>query len=289
MNRKKVSFLLVLPSILIFILIEMVPILVSFIYSFTNWNGYDWNAKYVGFANYVKLITDTGTLSSIKISLYFVFITVAATNILALILAVILKDSGIQANFYRSALFLPVVISPVAAAYIWKVLFSYDGLLDYIFKGIGLAEKHIGWLENPDIALYSVCLVAVWKSVGLHIVILLASIKTIPGELYEAADIDGCASWQKFLNITLPLIRPGLTISIVLSTIGNLKQYPLVSVLTDGGPVDSTQILSIKIIHEGFRFNQNGFASAISFLLFTLIMLVTLIQNTLLNRKKVEY
>ena len=286
---KKISILFVIPSLAFFTVIKIVPMLIAFIYSFTNWNGYSWNARFTGLNNYIKLFSDKSTLHSIYVSLIFVIITVAATNVLALFFAVMLKESGRLTNFYRSAIFIPVIISPVAVAYIWKVIFSYNGFLDFVLKNLGIIDKHVGWLDNPKIALYSVCLVAVWRSVGFHMVIILAALQTIPKELYESSDIDGCSPLEKFRHVTLPLIRPGITISVVLSTIGNLKQYDLVSVLTDGGPLEATQILSIKIVHEGFRYSQNGYASAISFILFLMILLITAFQNGILKRKEVEY
>jgi ABC-type sugar transport system permease subunit len=289
MNKNRPTLVFIIPSLLFFLFIKIIPVLITFGYSFTNWNGYQWKADFVGMENYIKLFQDDTTVNSIKTSLLFVLITVSIINILALFFAVVLNESGRYTNLYRSIIFLPVVISNVAIAYVWKVMYSYNGVLDMLFNFIGLAKGHVPWLESPDLALFAVCAVSIWKTVGFHMVILLAFLKTIPVELYEAALIDGCNALQKFKNITLPLLVPGLSISIALSTIGNMKQYDLVSVMTNGGPVNATQILSLQIVNEGFRYSQNGYAAAISFVLFLIILIIVIIQNMALKKKEVEY
>lgn len=263
--------------------------MMSFYYSFTDWNGYDSNASFVGLENYTRLFQDSSAVHSVTVTLIFVVLSVLIINILAVLLAVILKNASALTGFYRSVIFLPLVISPVAVAFIWRSMYSYDGLFNYILNTLQITSEHIGWLTDSKLALISVIIVNIWRSTGFHMVIILAALMTIPKELYEASDIDGCNVWKKFKFVTLPLLVPGLTVSVILSTINSLKQYDLVAVLTDGGPVNATQVLTVKIIQDAFRYDQSGYASALSFILLFSILAVTIIQHTILKKKEVEY
>lgn len=285
---KKVSFLFILPALVGFCFIRVFPMLKSFYYSFTDWNGYSSDVKFIGFANYIKLFQDPEVKNSIMVSITFVIVSVIVINTLAVFFAVLLKKASGLIGIYRSIIFIPIVISPVAVAYIWRSMYSYDGLFNYILDKLQFTET-IGWLTDSDLALVSVIVVNIWRSTGFHMVIILAALMMIPKELYESSEMDGCNSRQKFRFITLPLLIPGLTVSIVLSTIDSLKQYDLVAVLTDGGPINATQILSIKIVQDAFQYNLNGYASALSFILLIGILIVVVTQSIILKKKEVEY
>jgi ABC-type sugar transport system permease subunit len=285
---RKVSFLFILPALIGFCFIRVIPMMTSFYYSFTDWDGFSSEAKFIGLANYLKLLQDPEVKNSIMVSLTFVVVSVLVINSLAVLFAVLLKKAGRLIGIYRSIIFIPIVISPVAVSYIWRSIYSYDGLFNYILNTLQFTEN-VGWLTDKDIALVSVIIVNIWRSTGFHMVIILASLMMIPKELYESSEIDGCNSWNKFRFITLPLLIPGLTVSIVLSTIDSLKQYDLVAVLTDGGPVNATQILSIKIVQDAFQYNLNGYASALSFVLLLGILVAVVAQSIILKKKEVEY
>jgi ABC-type sugar transport system permease subunit len=285
---RKVSFLFILPALIGFCFIRVIPMMTSFYYSFTDWDGFSSEAKFIGLANYLRLLQDPEVKNSIMVSLTFVVVSVVVINSLAVLFAVLLKKAGRLIGIYRSIIFIPIVISPVAVSYIWRSIYSYDGLFNYILNTLQFTEK-VGWLTDRDIALVSVIIVNIWRSTGFHMVIILASLMMIPKELYESSEIDGCNSWNKFRFITLPLLIPGLTVSIVLSTIDSLKQYDLVAVLTDGGPVNATQILSIKIVQDAFQYNLNGYASALSFVLLLGILVAVVAQSIILKKKEVEY
>jgi ABC-type sugar transport system permease subunit len=288
-KTRKVSFLFILPALIGYCLIRVTPMISSFYYSFTDWNGLSLKAKFIGLNNYMKLFRDDDVINSIVVSLIFVAVSIVFINVLAVLFAVLLKRTGKLIGVYRSILFLPIVISPVAVAYIWRSMYSYDGLFNTLLKALHLTSKHIGWLTDKDLALLSVIIVNIWRNTGFHMVIILAALMTIPKALYESAEIDGCSAWQRFRYITLPLMIPGLTVSIVLSTINSLKQYDLVAVLTNGGPLNATKILSIKIIKDAFQLNMNGYASAISFVLLFGILIAVVAQHLILKKKEVEY
>ncbi|TVY09247.1 carbohydrate ABC transporter permease [Paenibacillus cremeus] len=258
-------------------------------YSFTDWNGYQADAKFVGLKNFKTLFHDPSVGQSVVVSLIFVFVSVVFINIFAVLFAVLLRKASTWTGLYRSVFFMPIVISPVAVAFIWRSMYSYDGLFNYMLNMLHITSQHPGWLTDSKLALLSVIIVNIWRSTGFHMVIILAALTTIPKELYEASEIDGCSPWQKFKFVTYPLLMPGLTLSVILSTISSLKQYDLVAVLTDGGPVNATKVLSIKIIQDAFRYNQSGYASAISFILLFGILAVTILQHMILKKREVEY
>jgi raffinose/stachyose/melibiose transport system permease protein len=289
LKTKKISFLFILPALVGFGFIKVLPMISSFYYSFTDWNGFSSDASFIGIANYIKLFQDPEVINSIMVSLIFVAASVLVINVLAVLFAVLLKKTGGLIGIYRSIIFIPIVISPVAVSYIWRNMYSYDGLFNYVLNTLQITSEHIGWLTDTKLALTSVIIVNIWRSTGFHMVIILAALMTIPKDLYESSDIDGCNAWQKFKFITLPLLAPGLTISIVLSTISSLKQYDLVAVLTGGGPINSTQILSIKIVQDAFQYNLNGYASAISFVLLFGILIAVVAQSMILKKREVDY
>lgn len=287
--KRKVSTLFIFPALFFYLLIRVIPMVQGLYFSFTDWDGLSSTYNFVGMQNFIKLFQDESVINAIKVTVIFVVVVVISVNVLGLILAVILNNAGRLSNLYRAVFFVPVVISQVAVAFIWKNIYSYNGILDFIAGILHLESLQGRWLTDPKIALYSVCLIEIWRILGFHMVIILASLQTIPEELYEAADIDGCGPFGKFKSVTLPLIVPGLSVSIILSTIGALKQFAIVKVLTDGGPLNSTQTISLKVIDEAFNFNQQGYASAIAFFLFAVIMTITLLQNNVLRKKEVEY
>ncbi|TLS49115.1 sugar ABC transporter permease [Paenibacillus antri] len=279
----------ILPALVAFCFVRIVPMLKAFYFSFTDWDGYSDDVKFIGFKNFVRLFQDPTVGNSVVVTLIFVISSVLVINAFAVLFAVLLKAAGPLTGMYRSVFFLPIVVSPVAVAFIWRSMYSYDGLLNYLLHALQITTQHIGWLTDTKLALLSVIIVNIWRNTGFHMVIILAALMTIPKELYEASDIDGCNAWQKFKSVTLPLLTPGLTVSVILATIGSLKQYDLVAVLTGGGPVNSTQVLSIKIIQDAFRYNESGYASAISFVLLFGILTVTILQHWILKKKEVEY
>jgi raffinose/stachyose/melibiose transport system permease protein len=289
LKTRRISFLFILPALIGFCFVRVTPMLSSFYYSFTDWSGYSKEINFIGLDNYFKLFQDPEVKHSIFVSLMFVVASVLLINFFAVFFAVLLKKTGGLTGIYRSIIFIPIVISPVAVSYIWRSMYSYEGLFNTVLNALHITSSHIGWLTDSKLALTSIIIVNVWRSTGFHMVIIIAALMTIPKELYESSDIDGCNAWQKFRFVTLPLLVPGLTVSIVLSTISSLKQYDLVAVLTNGGPVNATQILSIKIVQDAFQYNLNGYASALSFILLFGILLAVVAQSMILKRKEVEY
>lgn len=277
MNRR-VPVWFVFPAIVFFLLIRIYPMLQSFFYSFTNWNGMT-AFSFVGLTNFRKLFNDPSVANSLSVTIRFAVVVVLSVNILGLALALALNKAGRLTTLFRSLIFLPVVISQVAVGFVWKNLYAFNGLLNQVFMSIGASSHPIGWLTDPTIAIYSVAATEIWRATGFHMVIILAALQTIPKELYEAADIDGCSPWHRFSRITMPLIVPTFGVSVILSTIGSLKQFSLVKILTDGGPLRATETVSLKILDEAFNYNFQGYASSLAVLLFLMTFVLVFAQR----------
>jgi len=237
--------------------------------------------------NYIKLFQDPRFLNTLKLTFTYVLIVVVLVNLFAILIALALSKSSKIMYLLRTTFFAPILISQVAIGFMWSTIYSYDGILNYIRTGFGLSR--IMWLSDLNIALYAVAAVDIWRILGFHTVIILAALYTIPQELYEAASIDGSNSFNKIRYITLPLLIPGLTVSIILATIRALQQFAIVKVLTDGGPLNVTETITYFIIDNAFQFNRKGYASAAAVILLLIMVFITAVQQNVLGKKEIHY
>lgn len=285
---RKIPFYFVIPAASFYIVFKLFPVANAAYYSFTNWNGLSKGYDFIGLKNYANLLSDERFSNSIFVTLKFLIIVVVYVNILAIIFAVLLNSSTRKfSNFFKSVFFVPVIISQIAIAFTWRNIYSYKGMLNFLLETVGLENLQVGWLTESSSALICVAIVEIWRITGFHMVIILASLQTIPNELYEAGKIDGCTPWQEFKRITLPLMMPGVTISIIMSTMGGFKQYALVKVLTDGGPLYATETIAYNIIDRAYSFNMQGYASAIAIVMLLIIVGITVFQNKVLSSKEI--
>lgn len=294
MNREKrkanlLPYLFILPAIVIFLFVYAGPMLATFVLGFTDWNGIAPTFHFVGLKNYIRIFTDSNLQEPLLNTLQFTFFTVVIQGTLALLLAVALNKSFRGRNFFRTVFFLPCVVSMVAIGYAWSLIFN--PVMGPLGKLADLMNwewlSGIKWLSDPDIVLYSIILVNVWQWTGYSMVIYLAGLQSIPQQLYEAAAIDGAGSVQRFFKITLPLIAPSITITTVLSTMGGLKAFDLMYVMTNGGPGHASQTFAMASVDAFFKQKDAGLGSALAFLMFVMILLVSYLQNRLLGRREV--
>lgn len=274
------------PSLLGFVVFHVGPILAGFAISFTDWDMLS-DPTWAGLGNYRRLIDDDLVWLSLRNTLWFCVITIPGGMAVSLALALAVKQAIRLGTLYRSLLFLPVVTSTIAVAMIWKSIFNTDfGLLNWLLDVAGFSP--VGWLSDSRWAMFSVGLVAIWKTMGYNMVILLAGLHAVPQHLYEAASIDGAGAWRRFLNVTLPMISPTLFFVLVISVIGSFQVFDQVYVLTDGGPGNATLVYNYYLYQNAFEFFRMGYASAMAYVLFALILVITLLQVTFLN-KRVQY
>lgn len=282
------AYALVIPAFFILFAFHIGPALSSFWYSLTKWNGLT-APEFVGFDNYIALGQDVEFLGSIWNTFVFILGVVPLTVILATIFAVLLNSSIKGKGIYRTIFFLPVVTMLIAVGTIFRWLFNSDyGLVNYLLGLMHLPEPQ--WLSNPTFLMISIILAEVWHRTGYYLIILLAGLQSIPGSLYEAAEIDGASSFQKFYKVTVPLLTPSLFFVLVISLINSFQVFDLIYVMvgSDATLLQETQSIVYKIYEEGFRFFHMGYASAQSVIMFLLIFGVTVLQ-LYLQKKWVHY
>ncbi|MBL7988504.1 MAG: sugar ABC transporter permease [Chlorobi bacterium] len=263
------------------------PLLYSFYLSFTNYKTLSNEMTWVGLANYSRLLGDDVFWKAFVNTLIFVVGTIPFTTIFALLLAVLLNKNIAWKGFYRSGYFIPSVTSIVVLSLIFTNLYSHDGYINSLLNMAGLPWPKQGWLLNTGTALAAIMAMDVWIAIGYYTVLFLAALQTIPNDLYEAASLDGATQWQQFRTVTLPGLRPMLLFIIVINTIRSFQVFTEVYVMTKGGPLNATTTLVYQVYEHAFeRSDMMGYASAVAYVTFLLILAVSLVQFRLLGANR---
>jgi ABC-type sugar transport system permease subunit len=266
----------------------IVPVLLSLKTSFTNQNILFPGSRFVGLANYRQMLHDTALRASIEFTLELAVSVTIVANVVGLGFALLLNRTSLSYRVLRTLAFLPQVISGIIAGFVWSWMLSPDGLVNHLLAGIGLASQPVNWLGTPQLAQLSAGIVVSWVLSGFTTVVYLAALQNIPRELYDASSIDGASRRQQFRTITLPMVAPATTISVVISLITVLKLYDIITALTGGGPAFSTQSVAMYIISVGFSNDAYGYASAIAMVLLALTAILALSVTTALRRREVD-
>ncbi len=282
-----IAWVFATPWIIIFVVFMAAPIIASLILSFTDFGvgniANPFNLTFVGFQNYVQLAHDPDFIASVLNTLEFVVIGIPLDVVLALLIAVGLnRGVGAFRAIFRVGYYLPVVTSIVAIAVVWRYLYDPDvGLINNVLHAVGLPG--VNWLGDPNLAMPSIIVMAVWHNLGGAMIIFLAGLQGIDKTLYEAAHIDGAGSFARFRFITLPLLQPTMLFVVVTTSIAFLQVFAEPFVLTGGGPLNRTLTVSMYLYQQGFDFFNQGYASAIAYVLFVAIAIVSLIQFRILR------
>jgi len=274
-------YLLLLPSLAIFLLYRIVPIFWNLYLSFQKWSYVGAN-EWVGLQNYFKMVNDDVFWQSFQNTLLYFFGGSPFAIIAAIIIAVLVNQNLRGKNVYRVIVFLPYPITPVAIAIIWQWLYNEKvGLINFLLKASGLAEQGIPFLQSFTWALPSVILTSVWQVLGYFVIIVLTGLQTIPDDLYESAELDGASPLRQFFQITLPLIRSTIFLCFIVGIINSFTVFDMVYVMTEGGPGHATEILITNIYKNAFTFNKIGYAAAMTVFMFVFLLLVTWYSNRL--------
>jgi ABC-type sugar transport system permease subunit len=277
----------VLPAVLLYAIFKLAPMVAGLYLALLQWDGIE-PAKFVGLRNFQRMLEDEAILLALGNNVQYALGTVVGKIVLSLFLALLLNQSLRGRSFYRTALFLPVVMSFVVVGILWAWLYNAQfGLVNSLMQRLGLDALILDWLGDPKVALWSLVAVDVWKWYGFHMVIFLAGLQTIPVELYEAARIDGANRWRQFLHITLPLLQPVMLVNVTLSLMGGFGVFDIPYVMTEGGPANSTLVMALHIYIQGFKFYKFGYAAALSYVLLTLVTILAAIQMRLMGRESV--
>lgn len=274
----------ILPNFIGFALLTLIPVITLFYISFTNWNVFG-VAQWIGLDNFERLFADASFRTALLNTLYYAAIHIPLTLAASLGLALLLNRKLRGVAFFRTVAFFPYITSIVAIAVVWNMLFSPEfGPINQLLRAVGV-ENPPGWTTSSAWAMPAVILVSVWREMGYYMLLLLAGLQTVPAQLYEAARMDGANAWQRFWNVTLPGLRPTMFFVTVMLTIGSFKIFDLILVMTNGGPGQSTLVLSQYIWQKGFVENQFGYASSVAVVLFFICISVTVVQF-LVNKRR---
>jgi lactose/L-arabinose transport system permease protein len=274
----KVGWLFTLPSILIIGSFVFYPMIQAFITSLQSGMGN--NLKFVGIANYARLFTDNIFQKSVFNTLIYLMVQVPIMILLALFISVLLNDDKLKGKaFFRTAIFLPCVTSLVAYSVIFKSLFSNDGLMNKILLNLHLLNSPIEWITSPFWAKITIIIAITWRWTGYNMIFYLAGLQNIDPSIYEAAKIDGATSVKQFFSITVPLLKPIILFTTVMSTTGTLQLFDEVMNITKGGPGNATTTISQYIYNLSFKYTPNfGYAAAVSYTIVIMIIVLSLIQ-----------
>lgn len=270
-----VGWAFILPALIGFSVFYMLPIFRAIEISFTDWNLLR-PGKWVGTANYIKIWSDKNFWHAMKVTLLYVLYNIPLQTALALAIAV-LADRLSQSVLLRAIIVAPYLISNVVAAMVWLLMLDpLLGMTNAFLNWIGVSN--VPFLTSPNYALVSVAGISIWRHVGFTALLFYTGLKSIPQSFYEAARLDGASELRQFWYITLPLLKPVMAFILVTSLIGSFQVFDAIAVTTAGGPANSTRVILYYIYENAFRFNKMGYASALSVILFALLIGVTLIQ-----------
>jgi ABC-type sugar transport system permease subunit len=266
------------PPLAVFALIVVWPLLDSFFYSFTNWNGFDPDYKFVGFANFRKVFTDPLFFNAGLNTLIWIVAAILLPTFMGLVLALLLDSSVKGSHVFKSIFYLPICLSAIVVGQIWTWIYQQDWGLLNVTLGLVTGEKFsFAWLARPLSALYAVIVAWSWQQTGLAMVIFLAGLTAIPAELTEAAEIEGATRLQRIRYVVLPLLRPATIVVVALMVINSLKGFDILYIMTGGGPFHSSDTLAMHMYNESFKKYLMGYGSAISVVLFIITLTIIVI------------
>jgi multiple sugar transport system permease protein len=276
-NKSIIGYLFILPNFVGFLVFTIIPIFFAISVSFTRWDSMH-TPRFVGLKNLLIMINDSSFLITLMNTVTFTFCSLPFAVILSLAFAVILNEGIMGKNVFRAVFFFPYIASIVACAITWQLLFHPGaGPVNSILKVIGINNPP-RWLASRSTAMMSVIIVYIWKVAGYYMVMFLAGLQTIPYSLYESAEIDGATYFKKLFNITVPMLSPTFFLVIIIFIINSFKVFSLIYIMTDGGPGRATSVLVFYIYKQAFELSRYGYASAMSLILFFIMLVITIFQ-----------
>lgn len=282
--KKITPYLFLFPAILLLTIFFFLPFFQTIIYSFQDYSNDIYTPVFGTLSNYKTLYHSPVFVKSLINTFYFLILTTPFLVVFPLFLAILINQKIRGKTFYKLIIYLPVVVSIVVVAIAFKWLYAPNGLLNYFMEILNLPQ--ISWLSSPRVAMISVALVTIFKGVGYYMMIYLASLMSVPKELYEAAEIDGANEFQKHLTVTIPHIMPTIALVSTISAISALKVFVEIYVMTKGGPLDSTKTIVYYIYERAFENLDIGIASAACVVLLIVVMIFSIINILCFERKK---
>jgi len=275
--------LLVSPYLIFVIVFVLFPVIFCFFLTFHKWNIIA-PMHFIGTANYNRLVHDRLFWKAIGNTLKFLLLHIPLQLVVSLLLAQLLNQQIRAKSFFRASFFMPVIVSGVVVTILWQQLLGYDsGLINRLFVNLGMEKT--GWLIDPDIAIYSIAVMATWKNVGLYVILFLVGLQTVPTQYYEAAKLEGANRWQQFYHITLPMINPTIFMVVILSTIGGFSLFIEPYIMTGGGPLNTTLSAVLYIYKQAFQYYNMGYSATLGFFYAIMIMTVVILQKKFIEKE----
>ena len=286
-NREYLTgYLFISPTTVALLLLVIYPIVYGIVISVFNTNLINkWD--FVGFKYFIDTLFSRRFHQSLAATFHFTFFTVIGNFIVGVTLAVILNKNLPFSTFFKTVLIVPWLFPEVVVGLLWKWMFnSIYGIINHFLSLVNIIDQPVTWLGNPDTAPWAIVITAIWKGYPIVMIFVLAGLQTIPRELYEAANLDGASKIQTFFFITIPMIKPILLVTLVLETVWWLKHFTLIWLLTQGGPVNATNVVSISIFRSAFESFRFGQASATAVLVFFICIFISKLYKTLISENE---
>lgn len=289
-KREIVLIMCILPAFILYTAFVIGPALSSIYLSLTQWDGISQSTmKFIGVQNFVEIFSSSRFYRALGHTFFIAFFFTIVVNIISLLLALAVDNLRIGKNIFRSAFYVPVLISGVIGGFIWAIMFNYSfGVINSVLHMLHLDFLKTDWLGKSPNALISLIIPLVWHLSGYYMVIYLAGLQGIPNELNEASKIDGVNRWQHFWYITFPLMAGSMTVNLTLALISGLKVFDQIAVMTDGGPGFATETITYLIYRVAFAELRQGFGTALAMTLFVIILVFATFQVTYLRKREVQ-
>lgn len=289
-HKERVLTLFIIPALAIYLFFFIFPMFSGLYYSLTDWDGMAKTKNFVGIANYVAVFKDPYALTATVNTLIYTVVVTLFSNLIGLTLALLLERRSTINNLFRTIYFVPAVLSPVVASFIWKYMYTPEsGVINSLLQVMGADGLAQDWLGNPKLALASVMIVPLWQWGGNVMIVYLAGLMNIPGEYADSARIDGATYLQKLRHITFPLLRPAFIFNIIISTIGSFKTFDFIFILTYGGPGFTTEVLTLQVYKYTLYTAKFGYGSALAVMLTIMIVIFSIVELKILTRREEKY
>lgn len=289
-NKKKdrLTYLLfIIPALVVFINVVIIPFIIGVVYSLTNWDGFQFaGSEFVGLKNYIDVFNDSNFFKALFFSFRYSFAMIILVNVLGFGLALLVTSKIKAKNALRSVFLTPNLIGGLILGFIWQFIFTR--FIPEIGKVTGLTNLFFDWLKDGEMAAIALIIVGVWQQAGYVMIIYIAGLQAIPEELMEAAEIDGASARQRLFKITIPLMIPSFTVNLFLTLSSAMKQYDTNVSLTNGGPAGKTEMVAMNIFNTAFKYRNSAEAQAKAIIFFIIIIVISLIQLSITRKREVQ-
>jgi multiple sugar transport system permease protein len=286
--KEKMGYLFLIPSLILIAVLVLYPVFETIRLSFFNYRIQTMalGETFIGFDNFKNIISDSEFFTSLKFTLVFTVVAVSLETLIGILFALIMNQKIPGQGVIRTAVLVPWAIPTIISGLMWKFMYSQQyGVINYILKTLKIITENLPWLSDAQLAVVATIIADVWKTTPYMSLLILSGLQTIPAQMYEAAAIDGANKIQRFLHITIPLIKPVLSVAILFRTLATFRIYALISVLTSGGPANATQSLSLYTIKTYFNYGNLGYGAALATITFIISLIISMFFLDSLKKK----